>query len=81
MDKKDARAVIEERIRDSDNFHTDVDVHREMRPLQARDQQNSQKRVDSKRKLMEELLALKQEVNFLRRAAERNEDNGAGQSK
>lgn len=51
------------------------DSHREMRPLQTREP----RQVDSKRKLMEELLSLKQEVNKLRRAAELNEDAGAKQ--
>ena len=49
-----------------------------MRPLQARGEndptaQKQAQAVESRRKLMEELLSLKQEVTQLRKAAELNE--------
>ena len=55
-----------------------------MRPLQARpadkNVKNSQT-VESKRKMMEELLSLKQEVSGLRKAAELNEDGNESRIK
>ena len=44
-----------------------TEAQREIRPVQGKDQQ--------KRKLMEELLTLKQEVKHLRKAADTNEDS------
>ena len=56
-----------------------------MRPLQARENdptaQKQAQAMESRRKLMEELLSLKQEVTQLRKAAEQNEEEAGEQHK
>ena len=78
VDKTVARTSHENQpLRPSDLNTYNTEAQREMRPLQARENDpNAIKQaqaMESRRKLMEELLTLKQEVTQLRRAAELNE--------
>ena len=86
IDRTNARTSHEnEPFRPSDLNTYQTEAQREVRPLQARENdptaQKQAQAMESRRKLMEELLSLKQEVTQLRKAAEQNEEEAGEQHK